>query len=376
MRANRYARLGLTLAAAAAILATAALGIAASGPIAAAATGARLTRSGTTTPGWRVVKTIGPPDAGVSGLLTAVSAKDAWSVWSGAGFTAVEHWTGSGWARVPLPARLDAYAQSTVSVGASSASDVWLFGTHRTTGVLRWTGGRWELQAIPSWVLRRDSTGTVTATSAVFSPGNVWVFSLGTGAYAAHYNGRAWAKVKLPAVPVSVSAVAPGDIWALGPNINSVMYWNGKKWGTIRLPVLPLPKGATVSYSNMTAVGPKNAWLFRSISLPSSSFPLTATMHWNGKSWITVGSPADIVGSMAPDGRGGLWADGIDINPGGFWLLYHLAAGRWTEHDPPAGVFTHSPTPLIRIPGTGSLWATATTVSDKGFYGAILKYGP
>ena len=62
-------------------------------------------------------------------------------------------------------------------------------------------------------------------------------------------------------------------------------HWNGTKWVRVGLPLLPLPAGAKVSYSNVTAVGPKNAWLFRSISFPSNPIPVTAVMHWNGKSW-------------------------------------------------------------------------------------------
>jgi hypothetical protein len=372
-RAHRHLRRGHTLTAAA-VLTTTALGAVACGVPAAASAGASRAVAGPA-PGWRVVQTIGPEKGNVSGLLSADSARDAWTVWSGPGLTLVERWTGRAWIRIRVPGSLAADADTAVAIGASSASDVWLFGAFQTTKALRWTGAKWVTQAVPPWVLRRDSAGTVTATTAVFGPRDVWVFSLGTGAYAAHYNGRGWAKVRLPAVPLEASAVAPGDIWALSSSISAVMHWDGKKWGRIGLPLLPLPAGAKVSYSSLTAVGPRNAWLFRSISFPSKPIPVTAVMHWNGKSWLTVAGPADIVGSMAPDGNGGLWADGIDINPGGFWNLYHLAAGRWTEHTPP-GVDVHSPTPLTHIPGTRSLWATGTAFGPKGYSGLILKYGP
>jgi hypothetical protein len=325
-------------------------------------------------PGWRVIKRFAPDPDGVSGLLTAATAGDAWSAWSGSKFAVVEHWADGAWHQVPLPARLDGYVRSAVSIGASSPGDVWLFGTDPSTKALRWTGSTWVLQPIPSWVLRRAS-GTVTATSAVFGPANVWVFSLGNGAYAAHYNGHTWAKVPMPKVPMGVSAAAPGDIWALGPNINYVMHWNGTKWATVGLPLLPLPFGAKVSYSNITAVGPRDAWLMRTITYKSSALPSTAMMHWNGKAWLTAASPADIVGSLVPDGHGGLWADGIDINPGGFWYIYHLAGGHWTQFTPP-GVFIHAPEELTWIPGTRSVWATGTAFTAKGNFGLILKFGP
>lgn len=400
MRANWYTRRGFTLAVTAALLAltacaftvaaapgaargTAARGTAARGTVArGTADTARVVATGqaggaAATPGWRVVRRFGPEPGGVSGLITAVSAGDAWSVWSGSKFAAIEHWTNGAWRRVALPPGLDGFLRSAVAIGASPAGGAWLFGTDPATVALRLTGGSWILQPIPSWVLRR-SAGTVTAVAAVFGPDNVWVFSLGNGAYAAHYNGRTWAKVTMPKVPTDVSAAGPDDIWALGPNTDSVMHWNGTKWATVRLPLLPLRVGEKVSYSNITAVGPANAWLMRTITYKSAPLPSTAMMHWNGKAWLTATSPSDIVGSLVPDGHGGLWADGIDINPGGFWYVYHLADGRWTPFTLPPVVFDHSPEVLTWIPGTRSVWATGTAVDAQGEVdlGVILKYGP
>jgi hypothetical protein len=372
MHAHRYTKRGLALAAAAALLITTAWAATA----ATAAPGGAIKREtiggDLATPGWRVVKTFGPDRRPVSGLLTAVSANDAWSAWSGS-ISFVEHWTGGAWRPVTMPPKVAAAVWWPVSLGAAPGGEVWLFSAPNPTVAIRHTGGKWVLQPIPRWVLR-PSSGTISATTAVFGPGNVWVFSLGAGAYAAHYNGHSWAKVAMPEAPDGVSAVAPGDIWAVGPDISFVMHWNGAKWVKVRLPLLPLPFGATVSYSNITAVGPRDAWLMRTISYKSTP-PSTAMMHWNGSAWLTVASPADIIGSLVPDGHGGLWADGIDINPGGFWFIYHLAGGRWTQFTPP-GVFIHSPEYLTLIPGTRSVWATGSNFNAKGYFGVILKYGP
>lgn len=373
MRTDRYPRAhprrGLAVAAATALLATAACTAAAAAPAAPAGSAHLLA---TPVPGWRVVKTIGPDSASPSGLLTADSAGDAWSVWTGSGPAVVLHWTGRAWTRVTVPADLNAYADSAVAIGASSASDFWVFGTYRTTEALRWTGGKWVLQAIPSWVLRR-AAGTVTATAAVFGPRDVWVFSLGVGGYAARYDGQTWTKVGLPEVPAGVSVAGSGGMWALGAD--DAMHWNGGSWDAVRLPVLPVPFGDYFTYGDLTAAGPKDAWVVVSVYDSSHALVDSILAHWTGTTWNLTDSPADIPGSMAPDGSGGLWADGIDINPGGFWLLYHLAGGRWTSGQAPPGVDVHSPTPLTHIPGTASLWATGTAFSPKGSYGVILKYG-
>lgn len=365
MRTDRYSRRGLAVAAVAALLTTAACTAAAAAPVAA-------TSSAAAVPGWRVVKMIGPDRNNVSGLLTSDSARDAWSVWTGSGPAVVLHSTGSAWASVPVPAKLNGYVPSAVAIGASSATDFWLFGTYRSTEALRWTGRTWVLRAIPSWVLRKAG-GTVTATAAVFGPGNVWVFSVGAGSYAAHYNGRTWAKVPMPEVPADVSVAGSAGVWALG--VEYAMHWTGASWATIRLPVFPLPFGDYATYGDLTAADARNAWMVVSIYNSSHSLVSTVPAYWTGTTWQLLTSPADILGTMAPDGGGGLWADGIDINPGGFWLLYHQVGGRWTSGQAPPGVDVHSPTPLTRIPGTRSLWATGTASGPKGNYGVILKYG-
>jgi len=236
----------------------------------------------------------------------------------------VLHWTGSAWTPVPVPAKLNDYVQSVVAIGASSASDFWLFGTYRTTEALRWTG-------------------------------------------------RTWTKVPMPEVPTAVS-VAGAGIWALGAGY--VMHWTGRSWATVRLPVLPLPSGDYAAYGDLTAADAKDAWVVVSIYDSSHALVNTIPAYWTGTTWNLMRSPADILGWMAPDGSGGLWADGIDINPGGFWLVYHQAGGHWTSGQILPGVDAHSPTPLTRIPGTGSLWATGAAFGAKGFYGLILKYGP
>lgn len=178
----------------------------------------------------------------------------------------------------------------------------------------------------------------------------------------------------------ALGAAAPDDMWALGPNIGFVMHWNGTKWVKVGLPVLPLPYGAKVSYSNITAVGPRDAWLMRTISYKSEP-PAAAMMHWNGRTWLTVSSPADVVASLVPDGHGGLWADGTTVNPGEFWHIYHLVGRHWTKFTPPS-TFIHSPQQLTLIPGTRSVWATGSNYNPsadynhKGYFGVILRYVP
>jgi hypothetical protein len=364
-----------------AVLATAALSLVAGHPVAAESAAATTSVENAPSPaktpaktsGWRVVSAIGPYDESVSGTLTATSVRDAWSVWTGTHFTAVERLTGTTWTRVPVPAKFIAYVRSAVAFGGDSATDFWLFSSHRTTQALRFTGAKWTLAAIPAWVLRHQSGGgALTASTAVLGRDNLWVFSLGAGDDAAHYNGRSWSKVKLPGVPDDVSAVSADDIWALAGSV--ALHWNGRTWTTSKIPAAA--GKPPEFFGNLTATGPKSAWVWRTIDIPGPRADADV-LYWNGASWRRVaGTPADIVNSVAPDGSGGLWATGVDINPGGFDLFYHLTGAHWTEADPPAGVFDQVAEYLTWIPGTHSLWGTAAGLTSNGNYGVLIKHGP
>ena len=118
-----------------------------------------------------MVAAIGPYNEAVTGTVSAGSATDAWSVWTGTAFTAVERLTGTRWSRVPLPAALTAYARSAVAFGGDSATDFWLFSSRSPTRVLRFDGAKWTLQPIPAWVLQRQpGGGGPSVSAAVFAP--------------------------------------------------------------------------------------------------------------------------------------------------------------------------------------------------------------
>jgi hypothetical protein len=370
-----------------ALVATAAVGVIAGRPVAALSTasqaaieakavvaGKAAVATTAKTPGWRVVAAVGPDNEAVTGTVSADSATDAWSVWTGTAFTAVERLEGTRWSRVPLPAALTAYARSAIAFGGDSPTDFWLFNSRSATHVLRFADARWTLQPIPSWVLQRQPGGVGPSVSAaVFGPDNVWVFGLRADAYAAHYDGRGWARVRLPAVPDEVSAVSADDIWALHGSV--AWNWNGEHWTASNIP--KAAGNPPESFDNLSATGPGSAWVWRNVVVPGRPTEVDQ-LHWNGTSWrrAGTGSPADLIDSVAPDGSAGLWATGVDVNPGGFNRFYHLAGGRWNEASPPSGIWDQQPESLTWIPGTHSLWGTATGLTSKGSYGVIIKYGP
>jgi hypothetical protein len=368
---------------ASALVATAAVGVLAGGrPVTALSSANQATAGGKAviartvakSSGWRVITTVGPDNEDVSGTLAANSAAGAWSVWTGTHYTAVQRLVGAEWTPVPIPPNLTGYVRTAVAFDGDSASDFWLFNSYRGNHALRFTGSKWTLQPIPAWVLpqRSGGHGRSAVTTSVFGPDNVWVFGLGAGPYAAHYNGRAWSKVRLPAAPDEVSAVSPDDIWALRGN--TAWYGDGETWTATSIPTVAgdPPEG----FGDLTATARDSAWVWRTVLAPGAE-PESDVLHWNGASWRAVsGTPAEGIASVTPDGSGGLWATGTDGVPGSLNLFYHLTSGRWTEVNPPTGTWDQGPESLTWIPGTHSVWGTATGRTHKGVYSELIKYGP
>jgi hypothetical protein len=352
--------------------------------------------------GWSLSQTVGPAEGEWANTLAADSASDAWSTWyactscSGKQVTVslLEHWTGSAWSQVTVPASLAKYAKDPLATGASSASNAWLFNQHN---VLRWNGTTWTLAAIPKWVARFNLSGDIGINTPVFSPSDVWVFSLGIDSttdpqtFAARYNGTGWSKVNLPGIPSGTSALAPNDIWELGVTTASVlkgkrdyilMHWNGTSWSTVPLPKVTPPKGATESPgAGFVATGPSDVWLPWDIEQGTQGAQTLYLLHWNGTSWAKVDLklPTSGVDAMAQDGNGGLWLVTNGPAPSYTWYLDHLSSsGTWTRDTVPStGSMTFQQlTGITWVPGTSSLWAQGDLTSGNNIYGATFQYTP
>jgi hypothetical protein len=308
--------------------------------------------------GWRVNQTvsirgksvllndidaIGPADAWVTGQ---VSTNDG----SNLGLL-LEHWNGSSWARVALPARDAARFRGPDQiysfVAASSRRDVWVIGDSGEYLQLR--GGAWAAGSVP---LPRKNL-VVLDQAAAFSPADVWVF--GTQAvgpvsrldfrpYAARFNGKRWTRVTLPGTgPAVVSALAADDMWAVtgavipGTGLTAtprVLHWNGRSWRA--LPAQPrLPGHATLSTVLAQAHG--TAWVGGSLPNRKGGTSELA-WEWNGRSWAAADPPgapstADYyLTGLVPGGTGGLWGIGTSLlsSSPGATRIWDYADGTWS----------------------------------------------
>lgn len=374
------------------------------------AAGAALSAQAAAVPGWRVSATF--PVTGRESILTgvaAVSARDAWVAGptfsdNGVGFgVLIRHWNGRSWVAVKLPAKVaSAWSRSLAVgpvIGASSPSDVWIFGGQASAAYLRQNGRRWSLGHLPGTVPSAQKFVQVNAARVV-SRSNVWAFGetdnesspqLTVTPYAAHFNGVRWTATHVPGNSgiVAVSAASATSIWAVAGTAapaaahglggsagqQAVLHWT-PKGGWQQLPQPALPKGAQLS-----AVTLQSGQVVVGGSQPNGRKGRSALLiTWNGKAWsaprVAGASPTKwTVAGVAPDGRGGTWVLGFHEsgNPGKLW---HVVAGKWAAVRPAFGKHAWLLEQITAVPHTDSVWGAGALKVGKSFVGLLALAGP
>jgi hypothetical protein len=95
-------------------------------------------------------------------------------------------------------------------------------------------------------------------------------------------------------------------------------------------------------------------------------------LHWNGKAWSTVKSPASVAAapSLVPDGSGGAWSGTPAHWTGKAWLNTTPPPSSWSG----GHIFS-----MVKIPGMpGSYWGAAQVNkgSSPATHPSIMIYGP
>ncbi len=355
--------------------------------------------SGGHTGRWRVVAKVGPADGVTYPDFFATSGPDnAWSWWRGCApcaatdehyYTLLRRWNGTRWLSMSVPAATRGIA----GLSVSSADNAWIFAvsTHRghpaEDHVLIWNGKSWRYQKIPDWVIGFSRAGFYYVYPVVFGPDDVWAFSV--GAYASHYNGRTWAKIKMPYTAGSViSPVSANDIWAMDyspTGSQGLMHWNGVSWQRLSIPKAShIPAKSTEYVSDLLATGPRSVWLVRDIETGEQGARSLYLMHWDGSIWqhVRFAYRTSFVDQTARDGAGGLWMAANGPAPAYRWYFVHLQEdGTWTRQVVPAGSQISNllvQPSLLWVPGTQSLWAVGNFVPPKhneARRGAIFRFG-
>jgi hypothetical protein len=374
--------------------------------------------------------------------VAASSPADAWAI-GFAGKTKgslltqpiIRHWTGRTWRLVTLPAKigreLARQAASLSVVGATSASNVWIFDF--TGGYLRLDGSRWTLGQLPGASKKSGALILIDAAN-VFSRTDVWAFGVRFSAdavatpYAAHFNGRRWSRVTMPDLPgggliTAVAAVSPGDIWAVELGFTVVPASAAARSAVARLAASASPAARpatarlraaasdsaggsqvvlhwtaktgwrdaaqqpnlTATDEVVTGMGERDGHVWFGGSADNSANGTSSlTAEWNGTRWSVKDLPGkassadwQLIG-MTPDGAGGIWALADNSNSNnGAERIWHLHGARWSQARPAFGKHPWELEALALVPHTHSVWAVgAVQRSKSSVNGLIALDGP
>lgn len=235
----------------------------------------------------------------------------------------IEHFNGTAW-NIVAPATGTGANDSFSAIAGASANDVWLVGSHEdssltTTGLTEhWNGSAWTIIPVPAGVVG------VSALSVV-SSNDVWAAAATSSnpPFLLHWNGSQWSLVPTPAISgrapdiQSITGISATDAWAVGnsaagrfdPVQPLFEHWNGKSWQ-----VVPSPAGLVGNNfpSSVAAVSSTDVW---------AVFSETATAaHWNGSTWslvqlpVPTGSQFNILFSVAALHTGTVIAAGRSDN--------------------------------------------------------------
>jgi hypothetical protein len=352
------------------------------------------------TTGWRIFAHV-PAPTGRHGVLFAVHADapgDAWGAGVAAGTHSaaalVDRWNGSKWARVPLPSTVTSKLGSMsafLTVGSSSAANVWAFGIcgsrtsacwlHRSGSA--WTAGRLSVRRFGAVVIEHV---------LVIGRRNVWAFGAKTTqhgslrAFTMHNGGAGWKIVPVPgkASVVDASAVSSSDIWAVegasvfsvGAAKGAVVHWSAGRWHRFALP--KALQGRPVDA--VEAFGDANVWV-GGATRNSKSGTTEAVGHWNGRRWsvttMRVGASRAKFATiaLAPDGHGGLWAVGGDLQSDRATRLWHFSSGRWSRASVTGSAKPVILVALAPVSGTKSVWGVGAVISNQSPTGLIALDG-
>jgi hypothetical protein len=349
-----------------------------------------LSAQAATVGGWRVDATVS-----VSGRPTfmttvdAVSTSDAWAL----GFSAahstesavIRHWNGKAWKLVVLPAKVarewNAALPDFVTAAASRAS-LLILSTASPGDYLLLARKHWKLGRLPG----SDALSSISGAST-FSASDAWAFGTTTTSsgryqvYAGHFNGSRWTSVPVH-VPAATSppdadfpvfsAVSADDIWGVAGS--TVLRWTGTAAGFYKAPVQPpFPPG-----SLMTSIVAEPGGAVWVAGVKSDRVFAAA---WNGTRWSLTDLPASSrhfpILSLAANGRGGMWALGLDTSDPKVPVtrLWLYSRGAWTE--PPLHV-GHDPLliQLASVPRTTTVWAVGAAKDGSRYRGLIAINGP
>jgi hypothetical protein len=297
------------------------------------------------------------PLAGIS----AASATNMWAVGRDDGSVLTEHWNGSAWTQVGIPAGpCDVFESSCqfTSVGTDAAGDAITVGNAvlNENGwvpaalAYQWSGGAWKAMPVPSTLnylsLAHVKVFSATNALAVGADSN----STSNFAVVTHWDGTAWTQTATPfgftlgLTMNAISATSPGDVWIGGIEqssgyhnrvVHSVLeHFDGSAWSDITLP-------DDSGVLDVAAASPAAVWVLTADG---------SVLKWNGTSW-SVSATFSGGKALAAVSATDVWVGGIFVNS--TLAVAHYNGSAWTTASVPAGIDSITSGSAV---ASGSVW--------------------
>ncbi len=242
----------------------------------------------------------------------------------------------------------------------------------------------------PEWVfVPSPSPGAASsvfrAVSAI-ATGDVWAVGESRGntltTLTAHWDGAQWTLVPSPNFGTQgsrlngVDAVSANDVWAVGEYVigsgtpqTLALHWSGSAWELVSSPVI---QGGS-SLNAIVALSGNDVWAVgnRAVGAPGPTVG-TLVIHWNGSSWNVVSSPntgsrwndLQAVSAIAPDD---IWAVGSTRSPTGPYqaLVVHWDGSSWNIVPAPSGSFGTQLSAVAAV-SSNDVWASGVDLDSGG----------
>ena len=277
--------------------------------------------------------------------LAALSSTDVWAVGSSSQGMLSEHWDGTSWHLISVPAVGSGAILS--GIAAVSAHDLWAVGSFTAAnGIVQpliehGDGTRWQPVPDPdphtprSGIASRWLTGDIDLNPHAPRSGTAGQWLTGVAALSAT---DAWA----------VGYSAPAGTSTSGTRQPLIEHWDGSQWQMVPAPATGTTLSALMS---VTALAPTTAWAVGQ----SNGQPLIE--HWDGVRWSGVVGPAGS-GSLlavAADAANDVWAVGTSYGP---VLVEHYDGTRWSVVPAPdAGAAVKSSLAGVTVLSRDDAWA-------------------
>jgi hypothetical protein len=284
----------------------------------------------------------GPGDTSELLAVRCLSAADCWAVGdsqsAGPGAPELDqalHWNGERWQLVGMPTSIKTTAifsnsarivNSLTDINCNSTSNCWAVGTHGgpvaggavlVNQVLHWNGRRWAAApGIPDPAGQAPGADNFLAAVHCASATDCW--AAGEDGLAAggdftahnellHWTGGSWVSVAAPNPGGTgsgdtnaihgLTCTSTSDCWAAGSYggaggaawLNELLHWDGAKWAKVGVPnPAGTGKGKSNELNGISCPAVSDCWAVGDLGHQPG---VDETLHWNGTTWSTVGTP-------------------------------------------------------------------------------------